>query len=163
MKYWPLLRRPALPTRSSAKVKAMEIAGQESVQLWERSKIVLIGLLAATVVRFMDIHNEIVFIFNALFFLGLFMYIKASVASLPYPGITTLILKISDFMIIVTGFFTATIITNMTTTFLATDGSITLRTSTKLIIFLILLISIYNVLPKYLAIVDLDQRLHALG
>jgi hypothetical protein len=139
----------------------MEVAGQETVQVWERGKIVLIGLLAATAVRFMDIHNEVIFIFNALFFLGLFMYVKASVVSLPYPGISLLLLKISDFMIVVTGFLTATIITNMTTSFLSTDGTITLRTSNKLIIFLILLIAIYNTLPKYVTIPDLDKRLQA--
>jgi len=138
------------------------VASKESAQLWDRSKIVLIGLLASTVVKYMNIHNEVIFIFTSLLFLGLFLYVKAAAATLPYPGLAVLLTKIADFTIMVAGFFTATIVTNMTTTFLSTDGAITLRTSNKLIIFLLLAIALYIILPKYLLINDMDKRIDEL-
>jgi hypothetical protein len=140
----------------------MEIAAFQSTQLSEKITYVLIGLIAATVVKLMDIHNEMMIIFNSLFLFILFMYIKSAATGLPYPSISKLLIKISDFAIFVFGFFTATIMGNLVTGFLTSDGSITLRTSNKVVIFLILAITFAMILPKYLAFADLDRRIEEL-
>lgn len=140
----------------------MDIAAFQGTQLSDKITYVLIGLIAATVVRLMDIHNEMLIIFNSLFLFALFMFIKSSASTLPYLSISSLLIKISDFAIFVFGFFTATIMGNLVTGFLTSDGSITLRTSNKVVIFLIIAIALALVLPKHLAIADLDRRIEAL-
>jgi hypothetical protein len=140
----------------------MDIAAFQGTQLSDKITYVLIGLIAATVVRLMDIHNEMVIIFVSLFLFMLFMFIKSSAVTLPYVAMSKLLIKISDFAIFVFGFFTATIMGNLVTGFLTSDGSITLRTSNKVIIFLILAIALAMILPKYLALADLDRRIEEL-
>ena len=140
----------------------MDIAASQSIQLSDKIAYGVIVLIAATVVRLMDIHNEMIIIFNSVFLFTLFMFIKSSAASLPYPSISMLLIKISDFAIFVFGFFTATILGNLVTGFLTSDGSITLRTSNKVVIFLILAITLALILPKHLAVADLDRRIEAL-
>jgi hypothetical protein len=140
----------------------MDIAAFQGTQLSDKITYVLIGLIAATVVRLMDIHNEMLIIFVSLFLFMLFMFIKSSAVTLPYVAMSKLLIKISDFAIFVFGFFTATIMGNLVTGFLTSDGSITLRTSNKVIIFLILAITLAMILPKYLALADLDRRIEEL-
>jgi hypothetical protein len=140
----------------------MEIAAVQSIQLSDKITYGLIVLIAATVVRFMDIHNEMLIIFFSLFAFILFMFIKSSAVTLPYVSIASLLVKISDFAIFVFGFFTATIMGNLVTGFLTSDGSITLRTANKVVIFLILAIALALILPKHLAMADLDRRIEAL-
>jgi hypothetical protein len=103
-----------------------------------------------------------IIIFNSLFLFALFMFIKSSAVTLPYPSIARLLIKISDFAIFVFGFFTATIMGNLVTGFITADGSITLRTANKVVIFLILAITLALLLPRHLAIADLDRRIEEL-
>jgi len=140
----------------------MDIAASQSVQLSDKIAYGVIILIAATVVKLMDIHNEMIIIFNSLFLFIFFMFVKSAATTLPYASISKLLVKISDFAIFVFGFFTATILGNLVTGFLTSDGSITLRTSNKVVIFLILAITLALILPRHLAIADLDRRIEEL-
>jgi hypothetical protein len=143
-------------------IKEMDIAASQSVQLSDKIAYGVIILIAATVVKLMDIHNEMIIIFNSLFLFIFFMFVKSAATTLPYASISKLLVKISDFAIFVFGFFTATILGNLVTGFLTSDGSITLRTSNKVVIFLILAITLALILPRHLAIADLDRRIEEL-
>jgi hypothetical protein len=140
----------------------MEVAAFQGTQLSDKISYVLIMLIAAAVIRIMTIHNEIMIIFNSVFFFVLFMFIKSSSESLPYLSLARLFVKISDFAIFMFGLFIATIMGNLVTGFLTADGSITFRTANKVVIFLILAITLALILPKHLAIADLDRRIEGL-
>jgi len=140
----------------------MEVAAVETSQLWGRMEVVIVGLLASAVVRYMDIHNEVVFVFTSLLLLGLFLFIKSAAARLPYPGLAPLIVKVSELAIMIFGFFTATLVGSMTTSFLTTDGTITLRSFNKLFVFFIISITAYNIIPKHTAMKDLYKRMDTL-
>jgi hypothetical protein len=140
----------------------MDIASSQSVQLSDKLAYAVIVLIGATVLRYMDIHNEMLIIFFSVFALIFFIFVKSSSATLPYLAISSLLIKISDFAIFVFAFFTATILGNLVTGFLTSDGSITMRTSNKVVIFLILAIALALILPKHLALADLDRRIEAL-
>lgn len=140
----------------------MEVAVVETSQLWGRMEVVIVGLLAAAVVRTVNIHNETLYVFGSLMLLGLFLFIKSAAGRLPYPGLVPLIVKISELAIMVFGFFTATLVGNMTTGFLTTDGSITLRSSNKLFVFFIAAITGYIIIPKHVVIPNFVQRLSKL-
>jgi hypothetical protein len=137
----------------------MEVAVVETSQLWGKMEVVIIGLLAAAIVRTVNIHNETLFVFASLLLLGLFLFIKSAASRLPYPGLAPLIVKISEFAIMVFGFFTATLVGSMTTSFLTTDGSITLRSSNKLFVFFIVAIAGYIIIPKHVVIRDFENRI----
>lgn len=140
----------------------MEAAAVETSQLWGKMEVVIIGLLAAAVVRTVNIHNETLFVFTSLILLGVFLFIKSAAARLPYPGLSPLIVKISELLIMIFGFFTATLVGNMTTGFLTTDGSITLRSSNKLFVFFIAALTGYIIIPKHVVITNFVQRLEKL-
>lgn len=137
----------------------MEVAAIETSQLWGKMEVVIIGLLAAAVIRTVNIHNETLFLFASLLLLGLFLFVKGAAGRLPYPGLAPLIVKISELMIMIFGFFTATLVGNMTTGFLTTDGSITLRSSNKLFVFFIAALTGYIIIPKHVVIPNFAQRL----
>lgn len=140
----------------------MEAAAVETSQLWGKMEVVIIGLLAAAVVRTVNIHNETLFVFTSLILLGVFLFIKSAASRLPYPGLSPLIVKISELLIMIFGFFTATLVGNMTTGFLTTDGSITLRSSNKLFVFFIAALTGYIIIPKHVVITNFVQRLEKL-
>lgn len=126
-----------------------QAASEQAADLWTRGRLVLYSFFTASALKFINIHNELLFVMGSLLMLIFFYFLKAAGKNLPYAATGLYLYQLADLAIALFQIFIATSIGIMANSFLTADGAFNVRGANKIIILLFLIFGCILTLPKH--------------
>ena len=129
----------------------------EGDQVWTNVRGYVVGWTVLTILALLNIHSALAFAVMAFFSLAFAVYLKSVSEPLEYQGIRNVLMQISVFLIFVTTIFVASTTTRLTGLIWLGEGGISLRTTDKIIVSLILGFTAWRLAAKYLDLSEVQK------
>ena len=128
----------------------MDVVIAPSSQIWDKGQTVIILFIVSAFVTYVTIHNQIAVLVGSFLVMIIAGYVMTVSKRLPYPSIKNQLYQLSKFVALTLGILLLTVFTQVFSLFVAVNGTLTIVTLHKLIVCIIIGITIYGILPKYL-------------
>lgn len=128
----------------------MEATLVSTVQIWDKGKSMIILFVIAALIGYINIHNRIAVLVGSFMTLVFTLYIKKLAASLEYQSFRIQLTLLSSFATTGASILLISVFGRVFSDFIAESGVISISTLHMLIVILVVLITIYGILPPYL-------------